>query len=93
DIHNAGDHGSSLEGIFVINGENIKRKYKTKARIYDIIPTLMHILNVPITEDIDGKVLEDIFIDDKRKVSRSKKENVSSLIDHAFDALTKNDKN
>ncbi|MFX0198701.1 MAG: alkaline phosphatase family protein [Candidatus Hodarchaeota archaeon] len=51
-----------LEGIFVAKGPQIKRgHWLGQAEIVDIVPTVLHILNTPIPDDIDGKVLKDIF--------------------------------
>jgi predicted AlkP superfamily phosphohydrolase/phosphomutase len=50
-----------LRGMFVICGPGIIKGLKSKARIVDLTPTLLHILNIPIPEDIDGGVLRSIF--------------------------------
>lgn len=49
-------------GIILIKGPHIKKGYKIKnAHIYDILPTLLYVFNLPIGKDIDGKVLEEAF--------------------------------
>jgi len=65
------DH--ALNGIFLAHGQDIKHGVKIEnARIYDIAPTILHIFNLPIPEDIDGKVLKEIFEENsefaKRKI-------------------------
>jgi predicted AlkP superfamily phosphohydrolase/phosphomutase len=45
-----------LEGQSVASGETI-----TSAAIVDLAPTILHIVDVPIPEDMDGKVQKDIF--------------------------------
>ena len=56
----SGDHRP--EGMFLSYGPSIKRGYRIKgARIYDIAPTILHILGLPIPNDMDGKVLTEIF--------------------------------
>ncbi len=51
-----------LEGIFVAKGPQVKANYRfERAEIIDIAPTILHILGLPIPEDMDGKVLKEIF--------------------------------
>ena len=55
----------SLNGIFLAYGEGIKKGCKIdKAKIYDIAPTILHILGLPIPNDMDGRVLMEIFEED-----------------------------
>jgi len=57
-IHNHHD----LEGIFIACGPDIKKNRKLKRKkIYDIAPTILHIFGMPVPQDVDGKVLLDIF--------------------------------
>ncbi|PIN75784.1 hypothetical protein COV17_03505 [Candidatus Woesearchaeota archaeon CG10_big_fil_rev_8_21_14_0_10_36_11] len=52
----------SLNGIFMAYGKNIKKSYITKGvNIFDVAPTILHVIGVPIPKDMDGKVLQDIF--------------------------------
>lgn len=54
-----------LKGIFLAYGKDIKKGYKIKgARIYDIAPTILHIFGLPIPDDMDGRVLTEIFESD-----------------------------
>lgn len=49
-------------GIIVGNGEAFKRGHEVMgANLLDICPTLLHLHGLPIAEDMDGKVLIDIF--------------------------------
>ncbi|MFD2822084.1 alkaline phosphatase family protein [Lacinutrix iliipiscaria] len=49
-------------GIFVAAGPNIKQNEKVFGlSLIDIAPTLLHMFNLPIGEDMDGKVALDIF--------------------------------
>jgi predicted AlkP superfamily phosphohydrolase/phosphomutase len=49
-------------GILIAKGEGIKKNYTVKkANIIDITPTILYIFDEPLTEDMDGKVLTDIF--------------------------------
>jgi predicted AlkP superfamily phosphohydrolase/phosphomutase len=51
-----------LNGIFLIHGPEIKKGVKiSNATIYDITPTILHMFNLPVPDDMDGKVLKEIF--------------------------------
>lgn len=53
------DHSS--KGIFLAYGTDIKKGFITEAKIYDLAPTILHIMDVPIPKDTDGRVLREIF--------------------------------
>jgi len=54
------------DGIFIAYGEGIKRKsHMTGAHIYDIVPTILYLQNLPVPSDMDGKVLTDIFTEER----------------------------
>jgi tetratricopeptide (TPR) repeat protein len=49
-------------GIFVAKGPGIKRDERIYgASLLDICPTLLHLFGLPVGEDMDGKVLLDIY--------------------------------
>ena len=49
-------------GIFVAAGPNIKRNEKAFGlSLIDVAPTILHMFNLPIGRDMDGKVALDIF--------------------------------
>ena len=51
-----------LEGIFIAYGNKIKSGVKIQdCSILDIAPTLLRKLRLPIPQDFDGRVLEEIF--------------------------------
>jgi predicted AlkP superfamily phosphohydrolase/phosphomutase len=56
-------------GIFLACGPGIKRS-ETALDIYDVAPTILHICGVPIPEDIDGRVVKEIFADDSELARR-----------------------
>ena len=58
-------------GIFVANGPGIVKGGKIYgASLIDICPTLLHHFNLPIGEDMDGKVLLDIFESPAKSIER-----------------------
>jgi predicted AlkP superfamily phosphohydrolase/phosphomutase len=51
-----------LHGIVIAGGPAFKRGAEiANARLIDIAPTLLHLLNIPVPEDMDGKVLTSVF--------------------------------
>jgi len=49
-------------GIFIASGKEIKKGLiMKKTEIYDITPTILYIFKEPLTKEMDGKVLLDIF--------------------------------
>lgn len=52
----------SLTGIFTACGEEVKRGVELSCiSIFDIAPTILHCIGLPVPHDTDGKVLLDIF--------------------------------
>ena len=52
----------NLNGIFLAYGKCIKKGVKIeRVKIYDVAPTILHIFGLPIPDDIDGRVLMEIF--------------------------------
>jgi predicted AlkP superfamily phosphohydrolase/phosphomutase len=51
-----------MNGIFLAYGPDMKKGMTIKdAKIYDVAPTVLHLLNSPISNDMDGRVLTEIF--------------------------------
>ena len=49
-------------GIILIKGPHIKKSYVIRdASIFDITPTLLYVFGMPVAEDMDGKVLTEVF--------------------------------
>ena len=54
-----------LNGILIARGPAFKGGAEiANARLIDIAPTLLHLLDVPVPEDMDGKVLTGLFYPD-----------------------------
>lgn len=61
-LHLSGAH--RIDGVLIASGPGIRPGSTIKgATIYDIAPTLLHALNLPIPKDMDGRVLTDLFVD------------------------------
>jgi predicted AlkP superfamily phosphohydrolase/phosphomutase len=63
DLQSNADH--RMDGIFFIDGPGIKKNHETNcANIMDLAPTILYLAGLPIPEDMDGKVLEEVFEDE-----------------------------
>ncbi len=56
-----GEH--RLYGVFIAYGPKIKRDLNLgyNVSVYDITPTILHILETPIPSNLDGRILKEIF--------------------------------
>jgi len=55
----SGNH--TLHGIFMARGPEIRKNAQVNLGIYDVAPTILHIMGLPLPTDMDGKVALDIF--------------------------------
>ena len=54
--------GHTLDGIFLAHGPAVAHnKPNATAKLTDIAPTVLHLLNLPVPPDMDGRVLQEIF--------------------------------
>jgi predicted AlkP superfamily phosphohydrolase/phosphomutase len=50
-----------MKGIFLIQGKDVKEGHRVDCSIYDIAPTLLHMVGVPIPDVLTGNVLTEMF--------------------------------
>jgi hypothetical protein len=64
--------GHVRAGLFMACGPDIKKINEPLAglRIYDITPTALHLSGVPVSDDMDGRVLTEILKDDSEPGQR-----------------------
>jgi predicted AlkP superfamily phosphohydrolase/phosphomutase len=55
----SGSH--AMEGVFMAMGQGIKTGEFEQASLLDVAPTILHILDVPIPNKMEGKVMKHIF--------------------------------
>lgn len=84
------DHRS--DGIFLIKGEGIKKGVISKEHfsIYDVMPTMLYQMGVPLPEDLDGRVRGELFKDSSVSVDAVPKKRYPSRDRIAF-SISKED--
>ncbi len=97
--------GNHPEGIFMAYGEDIGHKQKSggpiqtslsqasqpQASLLDVAPTIMHIMDVPLAEDMRGRVLQEIFTPESRLSSKQIK--YQAALQKENDTTSKNTEN
>lgn len=59
---NLNNGGHRLHGIFVMAGEGVRTAQRLDEGIlWDLAPTILHYLGVPVPDDMDGRVLAEVF--------------------------------
>lgn len=71
--YQTGSHGADQNGILIINGKDIKRQEIENANIIDLAPTILYMIGVPISDDMDGRVLTEIFEHEGHRKAEYKK--------------------
>jgi predicted AlkP superfamily phosphohydrolase/phosphomutase len=67
----AGAHFAQPNGILLAYGPRIKRSETLEgARLIDISPTVLHMMGLPVPDDMDGRVLQEIFKEDSEPAQR-----------------------
>jgi arylsulfatase A-like enzyme len=57
--------------MFIAHGPGIIPGYRVeKAEITDVVPTILHIFGIPLSDELDGRVLNEIFEGNKVFPSR-----------------------
>jgi hypothetical protein len=61
----AGTHGTNVPeshiGIFAMSGPGVRRRDLGVVSIFDVAPTVAHLLELPVGADLPGRVLEEAF--------------------------------
>ncbi|MHA2336504.1 MAG: alkaline phosphatase family protein [Candidatus Hodarchaeales archaeon] len=72
-----------IDGIWMMKGPNVRSNIRIDSNIVDLAPTILHVYNLQIPEDMDGKVVKEAFILEKeieyqKEVEEKKKSYVYS---------------
>jgi len=79
-----------FDGFYAVSGSKIKQNFRfDNSHITDLFPTILHLLDIPIPEDVDGEVLVDIFKTSEQEIKFS---NRSSEVDSSTLDVTEEDK-
>ena len=74
-VFNSANHRKN--GIVIISGKNINKGYEIKkANLFDVTPTILYLMGLPVGRDMDGKVLIDAI--DKEFLKKYPLEYISS---------------
>jgi predicted AlkP superfamily phosphohydrolase/phosphomutase len=69
-----GAHFTQPNGILIAYGPDIKSGEKTEgAQLIDITPTVLHMMGLPVPQDMDGRVLNELFREDSEIARRTVK--------------------
>lgn len=53
------------DGVFIANGFSFRTDWNLeKASIVDLMPTILYLLNLPVPNDVDGRILDNLFSDE-----------------------------
>jgi hypothetical protein len=66
-IGNTGDH--RYNGIFLMHGRGVVPGDWGQASLMDVAPTVLHLLGVPVPDDMDGRVLQKALSSDLQQVT------------------------
>jgi len=58
-------------GIIIACGRDIKPSDSVKARLVDIVPTLLYYMQLPVKDDLDGRIVFDLFTDGFRQTNQA----------------------
>jgi predicted AlkP superfamily phosphohydrolase/phosphomutase len=84
-----GDHEGAIDGILMATGPNIRAgDVNGKAGLSDVMPTVLHMLEVDIPEDVDGTVLKELFREDSTCSMREVRMRDYGQPDQQAEALT-----
>jgi len=63
-----GIHTDAPPGIIAVIGPGIRPGYRVQnAHVYDCAPTFLYSLGLPVARDLDGKILQEIFLSNKEQ--------------------------
>jgi hypothetical protein len=52
----------TINGVLIASGPNIRKGSSiSKACIYDVAPTILHLLGLPVPSEMDGRVLNELY--------------------------------
>ena len=75
-IYKTGTHMSlrALDGFLAIYGPGVREGHRVDACLYDIAPTVLHVLGLPVLKDMDGEVLIGAFEENSEPARRPVRE-------------------
>jgi len=77
-----------MDGILCAHGKGIQPGAYQDAILYDIAPTVLHLLGLPVPDDMDGKVIEGILTPEERAKGPVQSAHAEEIESGDADALT-----
>lgn len=70
-----------MNGLFIAFGPDIKKcKNKGRISLLDIAPTILHLFGLTIPDDMDGRVLTEVFREDSKSIQQYVKDRAMSAM-------------
>ncbi|MFH1781409.1 MAG: alkaline phosphatase family protein [Patescibacteria group bacterium] len=71
-----------FDGVFIAYGPSFKEGHEIKQKIgiKDIAPNILHLMDVPVPKDMDGKIIDEIYKNSKEVKYQNDKDQLSSLV-------------
>lgn len=73
------------DGIFIASGPGIRQSSNLECQIFDVAPTILQFLSLPVDEDMDGHIVSEIFTQELQQ----RKPQYKSTLDSSGDQATR----
>ncbi len=83
----------SMNGIFFLSGQEVQKGMESGVvQMVDCMPTILHLLDVPIPEDVDGRILRELFVDgSEAKVREANRQSSSQVGERELKKVSEKD--
>ncbi len=60
----SGNHPHAPDGIVIVSGKNIRATRLEGVSVFDIAPTILHLMGLPLSKEMDGRVITEMIAPD-----------------------------
>jgi predicted AlkP superfamily phosphohydrolase/phosphomutase len=57
----SGNHYDAPDGIIVVSGKNIRPTSLENVSVFDIVPTVLHLMGLPVSREMEGRVVTEMM--------------------------------
>lgn len=57
----SGNHSGAPDGIIIVSGKNIRPSRLENVSVFDITPTILHLMGLPVSREMDGRVVTEMM--------------------------------